>query len=48
MAEGDKVFVVQKMEGILITPYDPDFEKAMKVYKRGTRKYRDALKELAK
>lgn len=48
LAEGDKVFVVQTKEGILITPYDPDFEKAMKVYKRGARKYRDALKELAK
>lgn len=48
MAEGDRVFVIQTDKGILITPYDPDFEKAMKVYERGARKYRDALKELAK
>lgn len=48
LAEGDRAFVVQTDRGILITPYDPDFEKAMKVYKRGARKYRDALRELAK
>lgn len=48
IAEGDRVFVTQTEQGILISPYDPDFEKAMKVYKRGARKYRDALKELAK
>lgn len=48
LAEGDRAFVLQTENGILITPYDPDFEKAMKVYKRGAKKYRDALKELAK
>lgn len=48
MAEGDRAFAVQTDKGILITPYDPDFEKAMNVYKRGAKKYRDALNELAK
>lgn len=48
LEEGDRVFVVETPDGILITPYDPDFAKAMKIYRRGARKYRDALKELAK
>lgn len=48
LEEGDRVFVRETPEGILVTPYDPDFAKAMKVYHRGARKYRDALKELAK
>ena len=48
LEEGDRVFVRETPEGILLTPYDPDFAKAMKVYRRGARKYRDALKELAK
>ncbi len=48
LQEGDKAFVTETPEGILITPYDPDFAKAMKMYQRGARKYRDALKELAK
>ena len=47
LEEVDRVFVRETPEGILVTPYDPDFAKAMKVYRRGARKYRDALKELA-
>lgn len=48
LQEGDRAFVTETPEGILITPYDPEFAKAMKIYQRGARKYRDALKELAK
>lgn len=48
LQEGDRAFVTETSEGILITPYDPEFAKAMKIYERGARKYRDALKELAK
>lgn len=45
---GDQVFVVPTERGLLITPYDPDFEKAMAAYRRGAKKYRNALRELAK
>lgn len=45
---GDVLNVVETSEGILITPLDPDFEKALEVYERGARKYRNALHELAK
>ena len=45
---GDVLNVVETTEGILITPLDPDFEKAMEVYERGARKYRNALHELSK
>ena len=45
---GDVLNVFETDEGILITPLDPDFEKAMGVYERGARKYRNALRELAK
>ncbi len=45
---GDPVFVVETEGGILLTPYDPQFEAAMKIYARGARKYRQALHELAK
>ncbi|NIP87773.1 MAG: addiction module antidote protein, partial [Gammaproteobacteria bacterium] len=44
---GDAVFAIETEEGILLTPYDPQFEAAMKVYTRGARKYRRALRELA-
>ena len=45
---GDSVYAIETENGILITPYDPDFEKAMDLYKRGARKYRNALRELSK
>ena len=45
---GDPVFAIETEEGILLTPYDPHFGSAMKVYSRGARKYRQALRELAK
>jgi len=45
---GDQVFVVATEKGLLITPYDPGFEKAMAVYRRGAKKYKNALRELAK
>jgi antitoxin MazE len=45
---GDQVFVVPTERGLLITPCDPAFEKAMAAYRRGARKYRNALRELAK
>lgn len=45
---GDEVFVVETERGLLITPYDPTFEKAMAAYRRGAKKYKNALRELAK
>jgi len=44
---GDEVFMVETEQGLLITPFDPQFERAMEAYERGARKYRNALRELA-
>ncbi|TGL15006.1 AbrB/MazE/SpoVT family DNA-binding domain-containing protein [Leptospira meyeri] len=46
--EGDTVFLVETENGILLSPYDPDFESAMEFYQDASKKYRNALKELAK
>lgn len=48
MDVGDEVFVVATDRGLLITPYDPSFERAMAAYRRGAKKYKNALRELAK
>lgn len=48
IGEGDKLHVIVKEGEMILTPYDPAFEEAMKVYRRGARKYRNALRELAK
>jgi antitoxin MazE len=45
---GDEIFAVETENGILLTPYDPTFDKAMVAYERTAAKYRNALRELAK
>ena len=45
---GDEVFVVETEQGILLTPYDPAFDRAMAAYERTASKYRNALRELGK
>ena len=48
LAEGDRVYLVEVDEGILLTPFDPAFAEAMKLYEEGSRSYRNAMRELAK
>lgn len=45
---GDRVLMVETDRGILLTPYDPDTERALSIAGRVARKYRNALRELAK
>ena len=49
LKEGDKPFPVEQPGGgIMLTPHDPDFERAMTVARRGMKRYHNALSELAK
>jgi putative addiction module antidote len=49
LSVGDKFYATLTPEGgIRFTPYDPDFEQAMEVARRGMKLYRNALAELAK
>ena len=48
LSPGDRVFAVETEQGILLSPYDPKIERAMAIAARGARKYRNALRELAK
>ena len=45
---GDRVLAVETDRGILLTPYDPKVEKALAIARRLAKKYRNALRELAK
>ena len=47
VAEGDNLFVTKTEDGVQITNHDPNFAKAMKAYKKGSEKYKNALRELA-
>ncbi|MCX8007159.1 MAG: AbrB/MazE/SpoVT family DNA-binding domain-containing protein [Coriobacteriia bacterium] len=48
LAAGDTVFAIETERGILITPYDPETEEALAIASKVARKYRAALRELAK
>jgi putative addiction module antidote len=45
--EGDTIYVTQMPDGIKLTAYDPNFAKAMEAYRNVSRKYKNALRELA-
>jgi putative addiction module antidote len=48
LAPGDRVLAIETEKGILLTPYDPSAERAMEIASRAAKKYRSALRELAK
>ncbi|HSC21570.1 MAG TPA: AbrB/MazE/SpoVT family DNA-binding domain-containing protein [Solirubrobacterales bacterium] len=48
LAPGDRVLAVETEQGILLTPYDPDSERALAIAARAAKRYRNALRELAK
>lgn len=48
MDVGEQAFAVETDQGVLVTPYDPNFERAMQIYERGAKQYRNALRELSK
>ena len=48
LEDGDRVILTESPEGgYRLTPYDPDFERQMKVAEEGMRRYRNTLKALS-
>lgn len=48
LAPGDRVLAVETERGILLTPYDATVEAALAIAARAAKKYRNALRILAK
>lgn len=48
LGPGDRVLAVETEGGILLTPYDPLIERSIEIAAHAARKYRNALRELAK
>jgi putative addiction module antidote len=48
VGEGDTITLTQSPEGMRLTPYNPEFDRQMELAQKGIRKYRNALRELAK
>lgn len=46
--KGDVLFLVETPTGYELTPYDAEFAEQMQAADDGMRKYRNALRELAK
>ena len=45
---GDLLYITDSPDGFRITAADPEFEKQMQVANKGMKRYRNALRELAK
>ena len=48
LAVGDRVLAIETDRGILLTPYDPNVEAGLAVAAHAAKKFRNALRELAK
>jgi putative addiction module antidote len=48
LAKGDKVSIQETADGILITAYDPGFTETVAIAQDVAKRYRNALRELAK
>ncbi len=47
LGPGDRMFAVETENGVLLTPYDPHFDEAMKAFQEVRRQYRNTLRKLA-
>lgn len=48
LSVGDRVLALETEHGILLSPYDPAVEKALGIAAKAAKKYRNALRQLAK
>ena len=48
LEEGDELFLVQTPEGLMLTPFDPDFAEAISDARNFMKSHRNAFNELAK
>lgn len=48
VTSGDRVLAIETDRGILLTPYDPSVEEELAIAAQAAKKYRNALRELAK
>lgn len=46
--EDDAVYLTETPDGYQISPYDPEFASQMELADKGMKKYRNALRELAR
>jgi putative addiction module antidote len=45
--KGDTLYISNTPDGIMLTPYDPDFAEEMEAARKVMKKHRDVLRKLA-
>ncbi len=48
VGKGDTVFVTDAVNGVMLTPYDPEIEEQLKLGREFMHTYRDTFRQLAK
>lgn len=48
LSEGDALHLIETDDGVVLTPFNPKFTDWVKAYERTNKKYRNALRALAK
>jgi putative addiction module antidote len=48
LSEGDELHLVETDEGVVLTPFNPEFAAWAKAYERTNKRFRNTLKALAK
>jgi antitoxin MazE len=48
LSVGDELHLVETDDGVVLTPFDPKFEKWANAYDKTNKRYRNTLKALAK
>ena len=46
--EGDRLYLTESPDGVRLTPYDPAFARQLEVASEGMKRYRNALRQLAR
>ena len=46
--EGDQLYLTETPDGFRLTPYDPNFRETIEIAESFMRRYKDALRDLAK
>jgi antitoxin MazE len=47
LKEGDRLFVIETRHGVMVTPYDPEFERTLQNADQVIERFKDAYKVLA-
>lgn len=48
LSEGDELALVQTEDGVILTPFDPEFARWLEAYEKTNKRFRNALRALAR